>query len=206
MAQPELEEGVNFNGHSSTMAKAHWSVDRIESEASSMYRKQFSLGWSVVLAIAVVLMLASGAWAASKYKVVYDFGLYKHGYRRLGNLALDSKGNFYGGTLGESSCCGMGIYELTPSSKETGLPFKCGNLLCGTPNGDMIFDREENLYGTAGLLYFTEYGYEPGDVFELKRSGGRWSVLQLYKFQGINSQGGCASGGDGCAPQGGLVP
>jgi len=70
--------------------------------------------------MSVVLILTSGAVAASKYKVVFDFG--KAGYRPVGNLAVDRAGNFYGVcTLGSRSHGGQAVNGTWQNSWEFNL-------------------------------------------------------------------------------------
>src|SRR5579872_30621 len=130
-----------------------------------MNRRQFSLGWSIALVVAAILTWANGAQAASKYKVIYDFGKPGHGYRPVGNLALDSKGNFFGVTVGGGRCCGEVVYKLTATHsgwKESPLS---EYWTWGTPNGGLAIDAAGNFYGTDTAGQSPGGAFYGGDVF-----------------------------------------
>ena len=186
-----------------TMARAHRSLDRIESEARFMYRRQFSLGWSMALVIlAVVLMLATAALAATE-KALYRFTGGNDGANPRGGLVFDSSGNLYGtttyggGTNQNRLCANYGcgvVFELSPNSgggwSETILYSFCSATGCtdgAQPEAGLIFDAAGNLYGTAG-----GGANAGGVVFELSpNSGGGWTESVLYNFCSLTN---CADG------------
>jgi hypothetical protein len=137
-----------------------------------------------------------------------------------GGLVIDSAGNLYGVTayggtgdcvlLGSVVGCGT-VYEISPPKEKGGAwketilysfpTAKRGYL----PNGNLVFDSAENLYGattfggTKGTTCDNFYGGQCGTVFELsppKSKGGKWTEKVLHSF---------ASGTDGANPNGGLV-
>ena len=136
-----------------------------------------------------------------------------------GGLVMDSQGNLYGttGYGGTGSCVLLGtkvgcgtVYELSPPSQQGGswaetvlYSFQSGKDGY-LPQGDLVADKNGNLYGA------TEYGggygscnspyYQYcGTVFELspsKKRGGTWEEQVLYSFKGAT---------DGANPNGGLI-
>jgi uncharacterized repeat protein (TIGR03803 family) len=121
-------------------------------------------------------------------------------------VVIGPNGVLYGTTqTGGSGCSGYGcgtVFSLRPA------PTVCKTALCpwtetvlyrftGDPdganpgNGDLIFDRPGNIYGT------TEEGgaYGDGAVFKLASSGGVWTATVLHSFDGA----------DGTSPWGGLI-
>jgi uncharacterized repeat protein (TIGR03803 family) len=163
----------------------------------------------VTVTVMVVLMLATGAFAARKYKIIYSFkGSPKGralGRNPSGNLAIDAGRDLYGTTGGGPNV--QIAFKLTPASKgnwkETVLGgFGDGQGTCDElcdPNGDLIFDGVGNLYGTASA-YSRFCCANGGGVFEVRSTGGE---TPLYWFQN-GGDSGCYEG-DGCDPQGGLI-
>jgi hypothetical protein len=145
----------------------------------------------------------------------------------LGGLIIDSAGNLYGTTAygGAGNCilsgalmgCGM-VYELSPPAQngdawtETILySFPTDAKEGYVPWGDLVFDREGNLYGATqfgGGYEGTDcngYYQYCGAVFELsppKQQGAPWTEQVLYGFRGMNET---TFLGDGEYPNGGLV-
>ncbi len=167
--------------------------------------KARKLVWAAVskaLAVTTVtlimaLILAPGAWAAGKYKILYNFsGGSDGGYLDAG-LIFDSSGNLYG-TAYIGGAYGNGVvFELTPNSDgnwtETVIYSFTGGADGGNPSASLIFDAVGNLYSTANLG--GAYGY--GTVFMLSpNSGGTWTETVLYSFAG---------GTDGAFPIAGLI-
>jgi len=123
-------------------------------------------------------------------------------------VVLDQSGDIFGTAAqgGAAGCppigsCGT-VFELTHSvgggwTGSTIYTFTGGND-GGTPAG-LIFDRDGNLYGTAGSGGYTGGNCRAqgcGVVYELMRSGSNWLEKTLYSFQGA---------GDGELPEGGLI-
>jgi uncharacterized repeat protein (TIGR03803 family) len=153
--------------------------------------------WATLLAF-IMAALVPGAWAASKYKVLYSF---KGGSDGIGptGLIFDPAGNLYGTTDvgGGGGCtnegCGI-VFQLTTSdgkwSEKVLLRLK--GMKGPFPDAGVIIDAEGNLYGTASG-HFGGYGI----VFKLTPgANGNWSVSVLHAFAG---------GNDGQEPYSGLV-
>jgi len=110
-------------------------------------------------------------------------------------VTFDCKGNLYGTTDGSATGYG-GVYELSPQSngtwKATALFTFPGGNAGGNPDGKLIFDANDNLYGVTS-------GNNQGVVFELSPgSNGTWTETVLHVFPaGVTS--------DGAHPQGSLV-
>ena len=113
-------------------------------------------------------------------------------------VVFDAAGNLYGTTTtgGIGGCddntCGT-AYQLSPSGgswTETILQF-FGGSSGAIPHG-VILDTAGHLYGTS---YYDPQGGD-GTVFELTKTGGAWSLTNLYIFQNL---------GEGAGPWAGLV-
>jgi uncharacterized repeat protein (TIGR03803 family) len=137
----------------------------------------------------------------------------------FGGLIWDQAGNLYGTTgydgtgdcilLGSRVGCGT-VYELSPPTQKGGAwietviyNFK-GDTDGQLPIGDLVFDKQGNLYGAT--QYGGGYGscnpsfYQHcGTIFKLsppKTKSGKWTEKVLHGFK---------SGKDGANPSGGLV-
>jgi uncharacterized repeat protein (TIGR03803 family) len=176
-----------------------------------MRRSQFSAQHklSILLGLAVTLLLAAAAQAATHEKVLYRFtdgsdGAYPN------SLILDDVGNIYGTAQwgGDLNCsngwpnsgCGV-VFELSPSGhgkwRERVLYAFQGGTDGIQPVGNLLFDSSNNLYGTTLGGGTDSSCNEPpgcGTVFELSPQGdGTWTETVLYSFQ---------NGSDGSAPIG----
>jgi uncharacterized repeat protein (TIGR03803 family) len=159
--------------------------------------------WTVsavlLAAIMLILVLAPGAWAASKYKVLYTFKGHSDGSGPDAGLIFDPAGNLYGTTAtgGGGGCTDYGcgtVFQLTESDgkwrENVLLRFK--GMKADLPYSGVVLDAEGNLYGTAS----SGRGGN-GIAFELMPgANGKWSVSVLHAFAG---------GNDGQTPYGGLV-
>jgi uncharacterized repeat protein (TIGR03803 family) len=130
------------------------------------------------------------------------------------SLTMDSAGNFYGTTYmgGGGSCeegCGV-VFKLAPDGSEIALYSFCSEKNCAdgaVPSGNLIFDSQGNIYGTAafgGNTGCTDVsGSGCGTVFKLsppQHGETQWTETTLYAF--------CPhypTCGDGSNPGGGLV-
>jgi uncharacterized repeat protein (TIGR03803 family) len=135
-----------------------------------------------------------GGWSET---VLHSFGRNNNdGNNPMGGLTLDAKGNIYGTTSeGGPSVAGT-VFEVTQnrdgnwnerilhSFNETdgGMPWY----------GSLILGQKGNLYGTTSVGGSGNYG----TVFELTRSGDRWTENVLHNFGG---------GEDGATPDAGVV-
>lgn len=114
-----------------------------------------------------------------------------------GALTLDSKGNLYGGTLGDSPCGGYYYYgmvfELSRTRsgwKERDLHDFCGHDGDGPTYGQLVFDPAGNLYGTSGFGGTGGLGV----VFELSPAARhQWTFATIHSFG--SDEGGVADGG-----------
>jgi hypothetical protein len=141
-------------------------------------------------------------------------------------LIFDNEGNLYGVTAygGTGDCVLLGIkggcgtvYKLSPPAQQGGAwtetilhSFQGGN--DGYfPWGNLVFDKEGNLYGATqfgggkGTTCNYIYGGQCGTVFEVsppKQKGGKWTEKVLHRFAGISNG---QRAGDGASPNGGLA-
>jgi uncharacterized repeat protein (TIGR03803 family) len=111
------------------------------------------------------------------------------GGQPLGPVSFDADGTLYGttsayGYLGYNCWSGCGyIFQMKPHSDgnwtfENIYQFQ-GNEDAGNPQSQLVFDKQGNLYGTAGWnVVFPEV------VFELAHSDGSWQFHLLHSFPG----------------------
>jgi uncharacterized repeat protein (TIGR03803 family) len=145
---------------------------------------------AITVMLIVTLVLAPGAGAAGKYKVLHKF-TYKDGDFPGGGLIFDAAGNLYGTTsLGGLSRRNLGtVFKLAPTAdggwKESVLYSFCSltNCLDGDlPESALVFDKAGNLYGTT-LDGGTSQISQLGTVFKLtENSDGTWTESVLYSF------------------------
>jgi uncharacterized repeat protein (TIGR03803 family) len=151
---------------------------------SSIARSLFSSALLIPL-----FALAASPAPAQTFKVVYTFTGGNDGGRPLDGFTADTAGNlyatsFYGGAYGNGV-----VFKVTPSGAESVLYSFAGGTDGANPEGGLILDKSNNIYGTT-----TAGGaYGSGTVFEIS-STGEESVL--YSFAG---------GKDGSAPESALV-
>jgi uncharacterized repeat protein (TIGR03803 family) len=156
------------------------------------------LSIALLVIIAVVLLIAPGAWAQSRYKRLYEFTGGADGSGPFAGLVFDGAGSLYGTT-----CCGGAnrdgtVFKLTRHvggkwTEKVLHSFVFNHKDGISPAANLIFDQKGNLYGTT-----TDGGASRnGTVFELTpHTSGRWTEKVLYSFAG---------GSDGAIPQGGVV-
>ncbi len=162
---------------------------------------------AVRVVLIVVLILASGAGAASKYKTLYKFKGGTDGVSANPGLAFDQAGNLYGttafgGNINDPSYRGNGIvFKLVPKNGrwlKTELHAFAWDGKDGiVPTAGVILDPAGNVYGTTqnGGAYGDDYG-GCGSVFKLAPNpDGSWTENLLYSFDGAN----------GCLPAAGLT-
>jgi uncharacterized repeat protein (TIGR03803 family) len=134
----------------------------------------------------------NGKW---KETIIHTFNG-KDGALPYCGLAFDAVGNLfgtapYGGSFNEGT-----VFELTPTSRtrwnETVLHNFTGNKDGASPYGGVVFDGENNLYGTTA----NGGNANAGTVFMMNIIRGRWTETILYSFTG---------GADGAAPESALV-
>jgi len=138
-------------------------------------------------ATALVFAFTLSGLAATKYKVLHNFGAGSDGQYPAGGVTPDSRGNLYGATTGgDTGCKGEGsggtLFRLAPSGdrwREKILYCFAGQYIDGFPDSGLTVDGSGDLFGTAaggpgGL----------GDVFELTPSGGGWNFSTIYAYHG----------------------
>ena len=117
-------------------------------------------------------------------KVIYSFTGGIDGSNPYGGMVFDGSGNLYGTTaFGGSKACACGtVFELSPSSsgwtQSVIHTFQPNSTDGGRPYAGLVFDVDNNLYGT------TQNGgvYGRGCVFRLKPKGKRWTFALLHSF------------------------
>jgi hypothetical protein len=140
-----------------------------------------------------------GRWSE---QILHSFAAGSDGYNPNGGLLVDNKGAVYGTTpLGGNQLCNLGQYQvgcgiafkLVPPGRVGGAwtekivhVFTDGKDGAG-PNGGLIFDTKEAIYGTAGG---GGSGNGRGVVFRFTQSrNGQWNEMALYSFQGSDGWG-----------------
>jgi len=148
---------------------------------------------TLTVMLIVTVVLASGAAAASQYKVLHTFTWASTLY---GGLTFDAAGNLYGTTEG-GGAYGYGVvFKLTHdpdgSWTESTLFSFTGGSDGGNPWDVPTFDAAGNLYGTT-----TSGGLGYGTVFKLTPNpDAKWTESVVYRFTG---------GDDGETPMAGLI-
>lgn len=140
---------------------------------------------AVALTLIVVLSLAPGAGAASKYKTLYKFKGGNDGRSPTAGLVFDVAGNLYSATDSGGTDRGGTVFRLTPSGDGTWTQsvlhsFKKDGEDGVHPNHTgLIFDPAGNLYGTT----INGGTYGDGAVFQLTPNGdGTWTESVLHSF------------------------
>ena len=169
------------------------------------YKKCFgTASAALMIVIIVTLVLAPGAWAASKYKTLYKFKGGADGSSPYSALIFDGAGNLYG-TTNEGGAYGWGtVFELRHNSnggwKEQVLYSFTGGADGGGPLASLIFDSAGSLYGTTaggGTRNISCGSSGCGVVFKLTtNASGNWTENVIYSFTGES---------DGYLPTAGLI-
>ena len=144
--------------------------------------------------------LSSGKWQET---VIYEFQGGNDGGNPLGGLTIDASGNLYGtASVGGGEFNGV-VFELSPTKSgswtETVLYYFVGGSDGYFPEGNLVFDKSGNLYGTTygGGTGYCGLGASCGTVFELsKGSGGIWNETIIYNFASLS---------DGANPKAGMI-
>ncbi len=137
------------------------------------------------VALVVVLMLAPGASAAAKYKVLYRFTGGTDGIGPQAGVIFDSSGSLYGTTYSGGDY-GLGtVFKVAPNGDGTWTDTVLHSFGSGSdgtyPWSGVVFDSAGNLYSTT--WYGGAYGI--GTVFQLApNSDGSWTETTLYSFTG----------------------
>jgi uncharacterized repeat protein (TIGR03803 family) len=106
----------------------------------------------------------------------------------MGSLAMDSSGNLYGTTIGQSYNPGT-VFELASGSGKITALASFNDSTGTRPYGGLVMDSGGNLYGTT----WQGGAYGDGTVFELAKGSG--TITALASFNGT----------DGANPDAGLV-
>ena len=151
---------------------------------------------ALMIVIALPLVLAPDAGAASKYKVLHAFNGKDGGSTPYGGVIFDAAGNLYGTTY-EGGAQGLGtVFKLASNADqdwtETVL-YSFNGSDGGASYAGLIFDGAGNLYGTTG----GGGAHDWGTVFKLvPNADGSWTESVLHSFDG---------NGDGGFPTAGLI-
>ena len=144
----------------------------------------------LIAAIVAILLLASGSQAQS-YKILHFFTGHEDGDLPADGPTVDAVGNIYGTSQGGYfDGCGN-VFEFAPKSDgawtETVLTtFDCSGAFGITPYGNVIFDKEGNLYGTTS----SGGAFGNGTVFKLTSNPDlTWSLTVLHHFAGSPDDG-----------------
>lgn len=140
--------------------------------------------------LALVGMLASGAWAGQGTFVLYSFSGSNDGGNPASALTFDSAGNAYGTTVSGGDFGFGTVFQLSPIRggwSETVLYSFTGFFDGKNPHGGVTIDKDGNLYGTTvagGDGFCTGDGC--GVVFKLANSGGVWTQSVIHSFTDDN--------------------
>ena len=166
------------------------------------YRPDFRR-YSVATALAVMAVgFIGSAQAAHRERTLHKFAGGTDGSFPRAGLIADGVGSLYGTTAegGSGTNCFEGgkygcgtVFKITNEGAETILHAFSGGCDGALPDGGVIIDSQNNLYGTTSVGGNCNGGNGYGTVFELA-SGGAENVL--YVFQG---------GSDGDDPLGNIV-
>jgi hypothetical protein len=176
---------------------------------SMLLRNLPALRLSFCAGLALLVAGASSSSSAQTENVLYNFQGTGDGANPTSTLVADGQGNLYGTTLynGLSSClgaCGV-VFQLSPPASQGGSWTETVLHTFGpdAPNGNLILDKNGNLYGTTetgGPLICGGGFLGCGTVFELSppaSPGAPWTESILYRFQGGTR--------DGYYPWGGVI-
>lgn len=165
-------------------------------------------GIVIALTVALLFVPLSGS-AATKYKILHNFGSGTDGAGTSGSPALDAEGRVYvesgsGGT-GKCSWYGCGaVFRLTRRADGSWSEKILHNFAGGSdgadPEGGLVLDAAGNVYGSL----FGDLGLATSGVFELSRGAGGWTNAVIY-----DNGGSCLVLDDlgnlyGCIPPGGI--
>jgi uncharacterized repeat protein (TIGR03803 family) len=158
---------------------------RIESLEKFMKRKTNPGTLGAFLFFVAILVLAPGAWAQNRYKVLHKFAG-EDGSTPVAGPIFDQAGNLYGATAYGGAQDGGTVFALSPNQNggwtEHVLYSFCSLTRCAdgaNPLAGLIFDQAGNLYGTTWM----GGTYNQGTVFQLTpNQNGGWTEHVLYSF------------------------
>jgi len=185
------------------------TVDRAGNLYGTTFRGGFGTGcYQDGCGVVYRLAHRGGGWI---YTPLYQFRGVSDGSGPFARPVIGPDGSLYGttflGGIGCSGGCGV-VFNLSPPARPSPTPLTSWtetvlHLFAGVNDGsnpgsgDLIFDASGNIYGTTseGGGGFCP-GLGCGTVFELARSGQRWTESILHAFNQSN---------DGNEPLGGVV-
>src|SRR5258708_2814889 len=152
-----------------------------------------------VILLALLISASTSLHASDQQTTLYSFTGAADGNSPSSGLVSDGAGNLYGTTFYGGSCaalkkgCGT-VFELSPSSRGGWTETVSHEFAAGSdgelPTGNLIFDSDGNLYGTA-----SGGAHNEGTVFELSPGAAGWTEQVLYSFGGIANEGYLPTGG-----------
>jgi len=139
----------------------------------------------VTVALIVISVLAPGASAAGKYKILHQFSGTDGSDPEDNLLIFDAAGNMYGTTYSGGAYGEGTVFNLTPNSDGTWTESVLYSLAGGSdlrnPMAGVISDSSGNLYGTG----IGGGAYGGGGVYELSpNDDGTWTESVLHSFTG----------------------
>ena len=186
----------------STSAKGTLHFSRLGLTFCSTQMAVAAIRGALVLAgLSAMSLFGARLAQAQTETVIYNFCPDGQGYScpsgavPEGGLAR-RHGKLYGTTHNGGAAGAGTVFELSPNGRggwnESLLHSFTGGADGESPFGNVIFDRQGNLYGTAAYGGANKYGV----VFELSPVGSSWTETVLYNF---------TNGVDGAYPVGGLL-
>ena len=142
----------------------------------------------LLVMVVVVLVLAPGTWAQSRYKTLHRFKDGPDGADPWGGLIFDQAGNLYGIDFGNGGQGLFGnVFKLRPNADGSWTEERLHNFTGGKdgadPGAGVIFDAAGNLYGTT--VNGGDHWLSIGVVFELTpNANGGWTETVLHTFKG----------------------
>lgn len=149
-------------------------------------------GRADILAVQVILLLSTAAWAGSTFQVLHSFK--GSDGSEGGSLTWDGSNHIFGVSVQGGHCvanqngCGT-IYEMTrvQGTWKFAVIYRFAGGVDGRfPISGLVLDAKKNLYGV------TPQGgaFGKGTVFELSPSpGGVWTKTTLYSFGAVSGDG-----------------
>ena len=136
----------------------------------------------ITLLVPLILAIFPNTVAVAKETVILRFN-FNNGAYPVAPLTSDSRGNFYGTTIGGGYGCSCGVvFELSPNQSgawtEKVLYAFTGSSDGEWPVTNLLFDAKGNLYG--GVSAGGAYGL--GGIFQLSPGTSGWTERLLYSF------------------------
>ena len=158
--------------------------------------RKYYAGWISAAGLLGVTIAAAAPADAAALNTLHSFtecagGKCRDGSAPVGNLVMDSTGNFYG-TTSQGGKNGVGtIFQLTPDGnggwRHSTLYSFCSEENCADgkyPSATLIIDKEGSLYGVTSGGGEEEGG---GVGFKLERDADGWELIVIHNFCGADS-------------------